>query len=64
MIAGPMLAVNTDFAHATADLQDLSIYDVADDGQRFVVRERLEGGEPKSIHVVENWYEEFRDREH
>ena len=41
-------------------------YDVAADGQRFVTVERLEDPEPRQpprIHVVENWYEEFRDRE-
>ena len=39
------------------------IYDVANDGQRFVVRETLEDGEPTSIHVVQNWYAEFKGRE-
>ena len=39
-------------------------YDISADGNRFIViqtfdRERT----PVSIHVVENWYEEFRDRE-
>ena len=41
-------------------------YDVSADGQRFVTTERLEDPEPRpppAIHVVENWYEEFRDRE-
>ena len=41
-------------------------YDVSADGQRFVTVERLEDPEPRPpprIHVVENWYEEFRDRE-
>ena len=37
-------------------------YDVTTDGQRFVVAEQVEGGD-STIHVVQNWYEEFRDRE-
>jgi serine/threonine protein kinase/WD40 repeat protein len=40
-------------------------YDVTRDGQRFVVSEPIETGEEvlESIRVVENWHEEFRDRE-
>lgn len=41
-------------------------YDVTADGQRIIMFERVEEeGErpPASIHIVENWYEEFRDRE-
>ena len=38
-------------------------YDVANDGQRFVVRETLEGGKPDAIHVVQNWFSEFKDHE-
>ena len=40
-------------------------YDVSADGHRFVTVERLEDTEPRQppkIHVVENWYEEFRGR--
>ena len=37
-------------------------YDVSADGRRFVLVENLEV-EPLRIHVVQNWYEEFRDRE-
>ncbi len=42
-------------------------YDVSADGQRFILAEPVgDGGaeapEP-SIRVVENWHEEFRDRE-
>jgi len=33
-------------------------YDVAADGKRFIVRERNE--QPLTIHVVHNWFEEFR----
>ena len=35
-------------------------YDVAADGQRFIVRERLVSEKPLAIHVVNNWFEEFR----
>ena len=40
-------------------------YDVAADGQRFVLTEAVEGAsdKPPAIRVVMNWYEEFRDRE-
>ena len=39
-------------------------YDVTPDGQRFVVVKTLiEANAGRAIHVVENWYEEFRDRE-
>ena len=38
-------------------------YDVSADGQRFVLPEPVEGGDPAKIRVVQNWYEEFRDRE-
>jgi WD40 repeat protein len=38
-------------------------YDVANDGQRFVLAEWLDGGPTLSIHVVQNWFAEFKDRE-
>ena len=40
-------------------------YDVSADGRRFVLTEPVAGTEakPPSIHVVQNWYEEFRDRD-
>ena len=41
-------------------------YDVSADGRQFVLRERVDLGEeaPKpSIRVVQNWFEEFHDRE-
>jgi serine/threonine-protein kinase len=38
-------------------------YDVANDGQRFVFMEGLEGDKPVSIHIVLNWFAEFKDRE-
>ena len=39
-------------------------YDVSADGQRFVVIEDVEDMQAKrpSIHIVQNWFEEFRDR--
>ena len=38
-------------------------YDVSPDGQRFVLREPVaEGDSPPAIHVVQNWYEAFRER--
>ncbi len=36
-------------------------YDVAPDGQRFVVSELLEGVPESTVHVVLNWFEEFRE---
>jgi len=36
-------------------------YDVAADGQRFVVAELVEAAPEPTIHVVLNWYEEFRE---
>ena len=38
-------------------------YDVSADGQRFVVVETLEVPPNSTIHVVQNWFPEFRDRE-
>jgi Tol biopolymer transport system component len=43
-------------------------YDVSADNQRFVMTAPIQEGDdgevaPPSIRVVENWYEEFRDRE-
>jgi hypothetical protein len=35
-------------------------YDVAPDGKRFVVREGPVDAHPLAIHVVNNWFEEFR----
>ena len=37
-------------------------YDVSSDGERFIVVETLPEGQPK-IQLVQNWYEEFRDRQ-
>ena len=38
-------------------------YDVAADGKRFVMIERVGDPKPAVIRVVENWFEEFRNRE-
>ena len=40
-------------------------YDVSKDGQRFLLEEIVgdEADSPRSIHVIQNWYAEFRDRE-
>ncbi len=40
-------------------------YDVSSDGQRFIMVTPVqdEEAEPAQIRIVENWYEEFRDRE-
>ena len=44
---------------------DLGGYDVSADGQRFLTIAPIEGNEtePPKIRLVQNWYEEFRDRE-
>ncbi len=41
-------------------------YDVSSDGQRFLTVEDVAGAEstPPRIRIVQNWYEEFRDRSH
>jgi Tol biopolymer transport system component len=38
-------------------------YEVAPDGKRILILERPAGEPPLSIHVVHNWFEEFRGRE-
>ena len=40
-------------------------YDVSGDGRRFVLREPVAGAEekPPSIHIVQNWFAEFRGRQ-
>ena len=35
-------------------------YDLAADGKRFIVLEKATGEPPLAIHVVHNWFEEFR----
>jgi hypothetical protein len=38
-------------------------YDVSADGQRILLPERV-GGQERMIHVVQNWFAEFRDQKH
>ena len=35
-------------------------YDVSSDGKRFVIFEKPGDESPLSIHIVHNWFEEFR----
>ena len=37
-------------------------YDVSADGQRFLVAEPAEDAPEPMVRIVQNWYEEFRDR--
>ena len=46
---------------ALGDDLGLLTYDVTPDGRKFVLREQVKPG--GSIHIVQNWYEEFRGRE-
>ena len=50
-------------SHLVASIPNQVTYDVSADG-RFVLVDTAasEEAKPPSIHVVENWYEEFRDR--
>jgi Tol biopolymer transport system component len=38
-------------------------YDVTADGKRFLIADSPAGGPPISIHVVQNWFEEFRGKQ-
>ena len=53
------------FRHAGFGARRATNFDVSADGQRFLVVESLgeEAEDQQAIHVVQNWYEEFRDRE-
>ncbi len=53
------------FRHAGFGTRPATNFDVSADGQRFLVVESLgeEAEDQQAIHVVQNWYEEFRDRE-
>jgi Tol biopolymer transport system component len=46
------------FEKSSLGVRNMS-YDVSSDGKRFIILEKP-SGQPLSIHVVENWYEEFR----
>ena len=37
-------------------------YDVSPDGKRFLLMQKPENEPPLSVHVVENWFEEFRGK--
>jgi hypothetical protein len=41
---------------------NLVTFDVTSDGQKFVLWETVEARDV-TMHIVQNWYEEFRDRE-
>jgi Tol biopolymer transport system component len=49
------------FDHMSFTRSDYPQYDVSDDAQRFVIAEPTDTAEP-SIHIVQSWYEEFRNR--
>lgn len=38
-------------------------YDVSGDGKRFIVLDRPSDEPPLSIHVVHNWFEDFRGQQ-
>lgn len=38
-------------------------FDVTPNGKRFIIEEGLKDEKPLSVHVVHNWFEEFRGRE-
>jgi hypothetical protein len=42
---------------------NLSEYDVSPDGWQFIIAQPVGDLPRPSIRVVQNWYEEFRDRE-
>ncbi len=51
------------FEHQSLAASFYSDYDVSPDGRRFLIAERVGGVAEPQIRVVQNWYEEFRDRE-
>ena len=55
-----LASVGSDFADVAS-----AGYDVSADGQRFLTIAPVEGADaaPSKIRVVQNWYEEFRERE-
>jgi hypothetical protein len=38
-------------------------YDVTADGKRIILTDRVVDEKPLAIHVVHNWFEEFRGKE-
>ncbi|MBI3695069.1 MAG: PD40 domain-containing protein [Acidobacteria bacterium] len=59
-VAGPATRL---FSHAALTYQTEPNYDVSADGQRILLPERV-GGQERMIRVVQNWFAEFRDRQH
>jgi hypothetical protein len=53
------------FRHSSLGTTTATNFDVSPDGERFLVVETLgdEADGAPAIHVIENWYEEFRGRE-
>ena len=58
-------AVTRLFQDANLIGEYFALYDVSADGRRFVLPETVAGAEekPPSIHIVENWFAEFRGRQ-
>ena len=54
-----------DSAGLRAGIDLVPQYDVSDDGQRILLVEPVgdDAGKPRSIHVVQNWFAEFKDHE-
>ena len=45
-------------------LDTLALYDVSQDGQRFLIAQRAaEKAARRMIRIVRNWFQKFRDRE-
>ncbi len=61
----PSFSAETPKALFTFPLRGRAGYDIAADGERFVTVEDVasDNDKSRSIHVVENWYEEFRERQ-
>jgi len=38
-------------------------FEVSPDGKRFIIREKPEGEPPLAVHIVHNWFEEFRSQQ-
>jgi hypothetical protein len=38
-------------------------FDVSADDKRFLIRERPANSPPLSVHIIYNWFEEFRGRQ-
>ena len=50
------------FQHPSLAISFYSHYDVSADGKRFLIAEPVGEAVEPQIRVVQNWYEEFRDR--